>query len=74
MLFEDRIGDPVVCMFRYIDGSRADVYTGSRTICSDADAQDQSHSRVFLSLHGRHSLLYSRRYARQLRSTGTPFL
>ena len=53
------------------DGSRANVHTRLRAILADAEAQSESCFGVLVPLHRHHFVLYSRCYARQLRSTGT---
>lgn len=52
------------------NGSRADIYKGAGAIFWDVDPKNQSQARVLLPILGHYPLLYSRRHARQLRSTG----
>lgn len=53
------------------NGSGADVYTGTRAVHTDVETQNKSFSRVLLSFSCYHFVLYTRCYARQLRSAGT---
>ena len=56
------------------DGSRANVHTGARAVLTDGETQSESCFGVLVPLHRHHFVLYTRCYARQLRSTGTKIL
>lgn len=54
-------------------GSGADLHTSTRALLADPDAESESCFGVYIPFHSNHFVLYSRCYARQLRSTGLSF-
>lgn len=55
-------------------GCGADLHPSTRAVLADPDAESESCFGVYIPLHRHHLVLYSRCYARQLRSTGFSLL